>query len=157
MQSEEKCICPCCQRDFGTDDVRYVKNTIIDAEICEYCWLEIGLEFDLHHFGSEYTTMAAKRAKIDVWQVRYRYLQDIIQRINTMLGGVLGDDQRHYLELDCMECNKQLLAIDNYQQTLSSDNTEATIAAITNMEEAFETIAFDISIIRGCGINHLTG
>ncbi len=156
MQLENKYKCPCCQRDFETEEVRYVKNSIIDAEICEYCWLEIGLEFDLNNFGNEYTTMAAKRAKIGLWQVRYRYLQDIIQSINIMLGGVLGDEQRHYLELDCMECNKQLQAIDDYQQTLTSNSDEAIIAAKSNMEKVFETIAFDISIIRGCGINHLT-
>ena len=84
MQSEEKYICPCCQRDFGTEDVRYVWSSIFDAEICSYCFLEVGLEYDLEGFGSEYTKMAAKRAKIDLWQVRYRYLQDIIQKINNI-------------------------------------------------------------------------
>jgi endogenous inhibitor of DNA gyrase (YacG/DUF329 family) len=147
--------CPNCQHDYKEGEAYFEYSSIFEGEICEYCFLEIGLEFDLEGYGVHFTSMASKQCGIDIWQVRKRYLYDIIDKLKVELAGDLDADKRRCRNIDLADCNNQLKAIEIYHHALSTDDAEVINAAKADLEKAFETIAFDLSTIRGCEINYL--
>ena len=100
---ENENLCVNCLRDFGDEQVDYVWSNIFEKEICEYCDLEIGLEFQ-EGFGEKFTQKAVKQSGHDIWEVKKRYLQQMIGKIEKMLDGGLDGEERDHLIWNLVEC-----------------------------------------------------
>lgn len=155
VSSNKSYLCPNCQRDFGDEVVRSVWSNIFEENICEYCDLEIGLEFD-PAFGDTYTRMAVQNSGLDILEVKKKYLQQIIEKVEEQLAGNLDKKMRKHRLRNLNACNNQLHAITNYQQAMINGDDKKVVSAKNDLEKAMASIAFGMDLIRGYSINYLT-
>lgn len=153
MQHEEKFTCPSCHWDSEVKGS--VWSSIFEKHICFGCYLEIGLEFQ-QGFGHTYTEKAVMSSGLDILEVKKRYLLDIMKKIEEMLAGELGKNNRQHREWNQVECGKQLHAITSYQQNKVDGDKESVVTAKNDLDKIMETTAFGIDLLLGGSINHLT-
>jgi len=145
-------ICPMCGQvpeDFGIKNHEsYVWNALTDCFICEFCDVELAIEF--YEDDSRYFQMAADFLGLDVWECKKRYLEYVIKTSETTLAesGEEDTDDVELLHDRIRNCNTQAQAIEQFLEAKRNVTSQQELdAELDKVREALSVPAFDIDAV----------
>ncbi|MHC1698814.1 MAG: hypothetical protein AB9919_12285 [Geobacteraceae bacterium] len=140
--------CPLCRKvpeDLGLKDHEYfVWNQVLDRYICHFCDLELVIEF--YQIESRYFEMASRMVNLDVWEIKRRYLEDVLEGGLIKLSEESDLSEREFLADRIARCKLQIHAIDRYLEVMSRGNDEEIQEELLRLRDAMSIPAFDIDI-----------
>lgn len=141
-------VCPMCHQipeDFGLKDHNpFVWNAALGCYICEFCDLELAIEF--YQENTKYFDIASNMSGIDVWELKKRYLDHVL---NITLGNLpnASNNERELLSERVTLCRIQIHAINRFLEIRKSGNTIEIEKEYANLQKAFCVPAFDIDVV----------
>lgn len=142
--------CPMCgnipePECFPPDSNPFVWNGMLQMYICDFCNLELAIEF--YQEESRYFDTAAKMLEVSVWESRKRYLEDLIACATIMLVEEQEENQIIELNRRVRDCQRHRDAIECFITVESrSDDEQELNHAWQELRKALAEPAFGAEV-----------
>jgi len=138
-------ICPCCQHmaEQLTSRGPWIFNRVFNSYLCEGCNIELSIEF--YEEDSEYFEMASKMSGMDVWEIRKRYLEDVMESTLKEMSGDTSEETIQFLTEKIQNCRIQIGAIENYLQVKKeSEDQDLIMQEYENLKKSLVAKVVDV-------------
>jgi len=143
-------ICPMCHQipeNFGIKGHGpYIWNRVANQYICEFCTIELWIEF--YEENSKYFEMFANMMNLDIWELKKRYLQDLLYSSQVQLSTETDVEESEFLTDRIGQCKIQIAAIKRYLLVKNNSSRQEVIDfEYEKLLEALSVPAFDIDAV----------
>jgi len=142
-------VCPMCGKipeDLELKDHEYfVWNRVFNRYICQFCDLELVIE--LYQMESKYFEMASQMMNLDIWEIKKKYLENVLGTCLIEIFGEINSSEREVLANRIARCKLQIHAIDRYLEVNNRENKDEIGEEFLFLQESMLIPAFDIDFV----------